>query len=418
MNSIHSYFPIKPILLALFRNKTGPLLVALQIALSLAILSNAIYLVNQRLTMAARPSGIAQEQDVFYLHISNQRAAGHEEQLAMQKREEQVMRTVPGVLGVARTNSMPMSQSGSSTNVASQRDGPATEGNAAMYVSPGSLIQVLGLRLTEGRDFSPQDVVELDQNAASDLPPAVIITQAMGKLLFPDASAYLGKEFFFGRGPGANSVRIIGVVETMQTSSAMEGVTGEISALIPVRLSNDAYSGYVLRAAPGQRDRVMQQVEQALRKDSVTSLNIRQRTADAMREGRYRHAKGLSWMLLAVCGLLILVTASGIVGMCSLVVNQRKRQIGVRRALGATRLHILLHFLTENALISLFGAGMGCVLALALNQFLVQQLEIAQLPLMYLGLSVCVFLLLGIAAAWAPAWRAAGIAPATATRSV
>ena len=97
-----------PVLAAMLRHKTGPLLVALQVALSLAILCNAMLMISERLSMAARPSGIADEQDVFYVHVSNQKVDGHEAQLAMQKQEEQTMLAVPGVEGVARTNSVPM----------------------------------------------------------------------------------------------------------------------------------------------------------------------------------------------------------------------------------------------------------------------------------------------------------------------
>ena len=54
-------------------------------------------------------------------------------------------------------------------------------------------------------------------------------------------------------------------------------------------------------------------------------------------------------MLIAVSALLLLVTASGIVGMASLRVAQRRKQIGVRRALGARWLDILRYFVVENS---------------------------------------------------------------------
>jgi putative ABC transport system permease protein len=55
------------------------------------------------------------------------------------------------------------------------------------------------------------------------------------------------------------------------------------------------------------------------------------------RKDRYRADVALSWMLVTVSVLLLLITASGIVGMASLWVTQRRKQIGVRRALGASR---------------------------------------------------------------------------------
>ena len=107
---------------------------------------------------------------------------------------------------------------------------------------------------------------------------------------------------------------------------------------------------------------------------------MRTDTLDQHRQLRYRADQGLSWMLIAVSTLLLLVTASGIVGIASLWVTQRGKQIGVRRALGARRVDILRYFLTENFMITSVGVAAGVVLALALNHLLVSQLEMARLP--------------------------------------
>ena len=81
-------FPFKPVLLAMLKNKTGPLLVALQIALSLAILSNAVYLVNQRLSSSERSSGIGHEEQVFSLFVKNHPKDSSETKIDPQPTEE------------------------------------------------------------------------------------------------------------------------------------------------------------------------------------------------------------------------------------------------------------------------------------------------------------------------------------------
>jgi putative ABC transport system permease protein len=118
-----------------------------------------------------------------------------------------------------------------------------------------------------------------------------------------------------------------------------------------------------------------------------------------------------------VSALLLLITASGIVGMASLWVTQRRKQIGVRRALGARRVDILRYFITENILITSVGVTAGVLLALGLNQLLVSKLEMARLPAGYMLAGAAVFWALGIIAVYGPAWRAASISPAMATRS-
>jgi putative ABC transport system permease protein len=136
------------------------------------------------------------------------------------------------------------------------------------------------------------------------------------------------------------------------------------------------------------------------------------------RKDRYRADVAMAWMLVTVSVMLLLITCSGIVGMASLWVTQRRKQIGVRRALGARKIDILRYFVTENLMITSAGVGVGLLGALALNQLLVSKLEMARLPADYLLGGAAVFIALGVAAVYGPAWRAASISPATATRGV
>ncbi|HEX8787599.1 MAG TPA: FtsX-like permease family protein, partial [Telluria sp.] len=169
---------------------------------------------------------------------------------------------------------------------------------------------------------------------------------------------------------------------------------------------------------PGQRDRVMKEAEAALRKSSATPMILQLDTTDQDRKDRYRGDVTLQWMLITVSAMLVLITCSGIVGMASLWVTQRRKQIGVRRALGARRIDILRYFILENFMITSAGVFGGVALGLALNQLLVSQLEMARLPAGYLVFGALGFWLLGVLAAYGPAWKAASISPATATRSV
>jgi putative ABC transport system permease protein len=116
--------------------------------------------------------------------------------------------------------------------------------------------------------------------------------------------------------------------------------------------------------------------------------------------------------------VLLAITAAGIVGLTSFRVGQRRKQIGVRRALGATRGDILHYFLTENLLIGLGGVLVGAVLAIGINLWMVTQFEMARLSLAYVVAGVVVLLLLGQGAVLAPALRASRVSPVEATRSV
>jgi putative ABC transport system permease protein len=237
--------------------------------------------------------------------------------------------------------------------------------------------------------------------------------------LWPDASSVVGKTFYNGTGTDSKPLQVTGVVDRLQTVSGSRGDKGELSMLLPMRLANGLGTIFAIRAEPGQRERVTRDVEAALRAVNGASnpVILTTKTFDDTRKNRYRADIALSWMLITVSVLLLLITASGIVGMASLWVIQRRKQIGVRRALGARKVDILRYFITENLMITSLGVAGGVLLAIGLNQILVAQLALPRLPLAYLVSGAVVFWLLGVAAVYGPAWRAASISPATATRS-
>src|SRR3546814_13501717 len=95
-----------------------------------------------------------------------------------------------------------------------------------------------------------------------------------------------------------------------------------------------------------------------------------------LRERYFRGDRAMVGLLVGTIVALLLVTALGIVGLTSFWVSQRRRQIGVRRALGATRGDILRYFPTENFLIVSVGIPMGMLLAYGLNPGLLQHDEL------------------------------------------
>jgi putative ABC transport system permease protein len=407
---------IRPILSALLRNKTGAILVALQVALSLAILANALHIVGERRAASNRPSGVADEQAVFSIKVRNLTSAGPEQQLAMQKREIEILRAVPGVLAVANVNQIPMSQSGWNSSVAADRRQVEPSAPSSLYYSPDSLVKTWGLKLVEGRDFLPGEYVDIDANVDAN-PRHVIVTKALAEKMWP-GQAVSGKTMYFGTGEDAIEMRVVGVVERLQTQSAQVSERGEFSSITPMRMYGNGPSAmYTVRAEAGQRERVIRDAEAALRKASPTPMILKSTTLDKERKERYRAELALSWMLVTVSVLLLLITASGIVGMASLWVTQRRKQIGVRRALGAKKRDILRYFVIENFMITSAGVAGGVLLGVALNQLLVSKLEMARLPLEYLVGGGVVFWSLGVIAVYGPAWRAASISPALATRS-
>jgi putative ABC transport system permease protein len=407
---------IRPILSALARNKTGPILVAIQVALSLAILANALHVVNLRQQSSARPSGIADENAVFTISVRDLVDVGFEENIATRELELAALRAIPGVVSAAQVNQIPLSHSGNNNSLALDRRQNQQTANGASYDSPGGLLKTWGLKLVEGRDFTPQETLNFDPNKDTAGADTVILTSALAAKMFPGQHA-AGKTIYNGTGEGAQALRVVGVVERLQTPWVPMGEQAEYSYIRPMRFVGRNGGMYTVRTEAGQVDRVMREAEEALRKSSASSKIIDAKSMHEQRIQCYRGDTALAWMLITVSALLLLVTASGIVGMASLWVTQRRKQIGVRRALGARRVDILRYFVTENILITSAGVVGGVLLAVALNQLMVSKLEMARLPLGYAAAGAALFWVLGVAAVYGPAWRAASISPALATRT-
>ena len=407
---------IRPIFSTLLRNKTAPLLIAAQVALTLAIVCNALYLIKDRLATASRPTG-ADERNLSEIRLYPHRVITDIQD--MQRRDIDAIKAVPGVVAATWTNQIPLGRSSWMWGGLTADRANAGDGVTSTFYFSGQgdpLVSTLGLHLVEGRDFTPEEYIDLNPALERRDPSVVIVTRALGAALFPDADSYAGRSFFLGNGDEDSEVRIVGVVNRLQSPAAPASELAENSMIGPVRFL-DPFSRYTVRTEPGNQDRVMADVEQALLALRDDRVLLGKRTFSEARASRYSSENMMASLLIAVTCFLLLITASGIVGMASLWVNQRRKQIGVRRALGARRHDILRYFLVENAMITTGGVLAGVALALVLNNLLVGALDIPRLPPAYIGATMAVMWILGLASVLGPAWRAAAVSPAIATRT-
>jgi putative ABC transport system permease protein len=219
-----------------------------------------------------------------------------------------------------------------------------------------------------------------------------------------------------GSGAVAKPLRVVGMVDTLMNHTAQASDDAYLSCILPMTSYGDVAS-YAVRTSADQRASVMGEAEEALTRLRSDRVLIHHRTMEDIREQRYRNERSGASMLIAVTLGLLLVTASGIVGVASLRVNQRRKQIGVRRALGARRVDIVRYFIVENLLVTTAGIAIGVPLTVGLNQALVSLVELERLPPGYVLAGMPALWLLGLFAALGPAWRAASVSPAIATRS-
>jgi putative ABC transport system permease protein len=408
---------IQPILAALRHHKAGTVLIALQVALTLAIVCNALFIIEQRVTHLSEPTGI-DEADLFV--IENQWAGqSSEPQIdARMQADLAVLRQLPAVRDAAPANSYPLRGGGWDNFITMKPDQVQRTTDAALYLSDTHLIDTLGLKLIAGRNFRPDEVEPMGMRE-NKTPSVAIVTKALADRLYPDGLA-LGKVFY---SMGKTPITIIGIVQCLQRQE-VDTWSREYAyqaMLWPRRLDLQQGIYYLVRAKPGQLAAAMREAPKALYaqsrmriidpKDGLLSFaEVRHRAYDSDR--------GMAILMGIVSAVLLAITAAGIVGLTSFWVGQRRKQIGVRRALGATRRNILNYFLAENLLISAGGVVLGALLALLINAWMITQFETARLPVAYVAAGVAVLLLLGQGAVLAPALRASRVSPVEATRSV
>ncbi len=133
--------------------------------------------------------------------------------------------------------------------------------------------------------------------------------------------------------------------------------------------------------------------------------------------GTFNNVMGVVLLVgLLVTGISLFVGAIGVMNIMFVSVTERTREIGIRKAIGATRRSILLQFLFESSAICLLGGLVGILLAAATTAVINATLLPASLSLPILAIAIVVSVLVGVVAGVAPAWRGARLDPIEALR--
>lgn len=400
---------IRPILAALRKHKLATFLIAMEIALACAVLCNAVFIIANRLSAMNVVSGV--DEASLGEIIVNGYDPKQENDLSA--RMLAGLAAIPGVESVHAISEVPFGAQGIVAGAMLDPRKCCTVMDFFMG-DPGT-IKALGLQLVAG---SLPDADDYQAVSAKDfLPPSarVLVSRALADHLWPGQNP-LGKVFLAGK----SQLRVIGVVANLMGSAVNGGGRAAWSAFVPTLPGGPLGGTYLIRANPQDLERVMTAARAAVATiapdvvlDPVDSQSI-----PVLRAAHFATDRAMAGMLIGVIVALLGVTALGIVGLASFWVAQRRKQIGIRRAVGATRGDILRYFQTENFLIVTFGIALGMLLAYVLNVVLMKFYELPHLPLVYLPIGAVALWALGQAAVLGPALRAAAVPPVVATRSV
>jgi putative ABC transport system permease protein len=395
---------------ALKHHKSTVLLIVLEIALTCAIVSNALFLIGDRLGALGARTGIDENALVW---LSSKGLDAQADQSHRVEADLTALRAIPGVQAAVQLNSLPLDGNDWRIDIRLRSGAEKADLDyVAEYIGTPGVVAALGLHVIVGRDFLPQEYAEVDIFGDRPLPPAVMVTRAVAERLWPGQNP-LQRVIRLG-GKGKYPLRVVGVIDHLLAPDISARASGEYGILLPVKWAQGGI--YVVRTPPAQRDRVLREASAALlRIDSDRVIDGKTYTQTV--SDYFHDTRATIWLLLIVVAALLTLSSLGVVGLSSFWVQQRTRQIGIRRAIGATRGDILRYFHLENLLIVGVGIGFGSLAAWVLNLWLMTRYELPRMPMSWLLISAGVLGVLGQLAVLGPALRAAAVSPAVATRS-
>ena len=401
-----------PIWRSILRNKSGYVLIALQIAVTMALMVNAVSIIQERTRLKARPTGV-DEANIFTFN-----STGFDPQMEFRSlvaEDLDAMRSHPGVRTAIMTNSLPIRNGGWGQQFQLEPGMDKESFGTGIYFVDELGVEAFGVNLIAGRNFTPTDVDWFDTESDDQWPPIAIVSKALAESMFPGLSPeeVVGRTVYVANN---DPIQIIGIVEQLQASWP-QWDSVEHASLIPLK-RGDTSARYVVRTEPGQLDTVIPEIEAMLAERYKGRIIRNTMTMAEVRERAYLGDNAMIRMLVFIGAILTAITSLGIVGLASFSVARRTRQIGTRRALGATRPAILRYFLLENFLISSVGIAAGAILAIALNLWMVDTFNLAPMSWYVIPGAMLMLWAVGQLAVYGPARRASNISPAIATRTV
>jgi putative ABC transport system permease protein len=402
---------IRPILSALLRNRTGAVLVAMQIALALAILVNATYIVKQRVDTINRPTGL-DEANILAIRAFGF-TARYDHPSAV-RADLAWLRSLDGVESATMSNAIPLTMSGSSSSLFRTADrNTSGELYSMEYQIDEHGIETLGTHIIAGRNFRAAEILPpLSSNHGDQPIPSIIVTESLAKLLFPNDSA-VGKTVYDSQG---RPTTIIGVTADIFSGPWTHPAEAAYTAFLPEVPLTWGFC-YLVRVKPGRINDVMRIVMQQMPGLNVDRVVKSVHPLSLFKKWVYLNERVTVIFLVITTTLLLAIAALGIFGLATFNVSTRTKQIGIRRAIGARRRDVIQYFMVENGLVTSAGILTGCALALTVGYELSLHYQLPRLDLFYLVGGILILWVIGQLAAWQPARRAATVSPSVATRT-
>lgn len=406
----------------LIRRRARGLLVTAEIALSLMLLAGAGLLIKSFLRLQQVDPGFEPER-VLKADISLPpvKYSEREKIAAFHDQVLERLSAAPGVEAVGLISSLPLSGTNADTAfliegmpVPEPRERPHTH----FRTISTDYLRAMGVKLIEGRSFTDQDQAQS--------PRVALINETMARRFWPGQSA-LGKrialdfeayKFYRDRPPeldlAAGMREIVGIVHDVRHEGLEAGPQPEMYT--PDRQVPEREMNLVIRASadPAMLAATLRSVVQAVDPDQPV-VNVRpmsQLLADSVAKPRFNYL-----LLSAFAAIALILSATGVYGVMAYAVEQRRRELGIRLALGARRKDVLKLVVGQGMRWVLAGLALGLAGALALSRVLASLLfEVRTTdPSIFIGV-VALLVTMALLASYLPARRATKVDPVIALK--
>jgi predicted permease len=327
------------------------------------------------------------------------------------------LRQLPGVQEAALISAPPLSgiNMNTSFNIVGRAEDPNHEPQARISSASGGYERLMGMSLVRGRAISNSD--------GPGAPFVAVINETLARKFFPGQDP-IGQQIDFGKGTGAiKPYTIVGVLADTVDSGVAEPPRSLILLPHEQVLASSLYYQLLIKTvvffgvktkgdiavAPAVRN-VFRQTAPDFALDNFQTLQAK------VDETNFSQRLSV-YLFGAFAGIAVLLVVAGLYGVLAQLVGYRRREIGVRLALGATRQRILRMFLRQGAVLVVIGLVLGAVLAIWIARLAKGYLyQVKPLDgLTYLGVFM-LLLTVGLLAAFIPARRAASVEPVEALR--
>ncbi len=289
---------------------------------------------------------------------------------------------------------------------------PGQEPTATFRIIMPDFLNAIGTPLLAGRAFSDGDT---QSNA-----PVAIISETVAKRYWPQTSP-LGRHIailsrvYSGQSAGsARSLEIVGVVKDVRNEDLWRP---EATVYAPFAQNPDASAFVVVRTA-GPPMTVVPSLRAAVRSTDVDQPINQVKTMEEIVSDTYGAIRFPMTLLWIFSALALILSAVGVFGVMSYMVTRRTRELAIRMALGGGQGQMLRLVLREGLVVSVVGAGIGLLAAVALSRVMATYVYgiSSTDPLTFAG--ACLLLMaVTLLASYLPARRAARVDPLVALRS-